>query len=504
MKPQARTATRAGKFAWLWLVGLVLVGRAQAESPTGYLAAGSSAATPFYVRESGAAGPTVFVVAGIHGNEPAGSYAAEQIRRWPIARGKLVVVPRANVRALEAGTRLTPGATNAANLNRAFPPGRPDSGEPADPLASALWSFLLKLKPDWLLDLHEGARFRAQTTNSVGNSVIVSSSPAALQTAQIILNALNETVTTTNQRFVLLRQPIRGSLVRAAADHLGVRSFILETTLQSGSLAQRARQHRVAVLALLRHLEMVDAALTPETFFPPRSDSDSVTVAVYDGPGNGGPGVSRIVKQLGDADGFTAVRVCSEDISRGALDGFDVVIFPGGSGSGQARALGTAGRDAVRKFVERGGGYLGICAGAYLACQGFDWGLGIIDAKTLSPLWQRGRATIKMELTEAGRRIFGEKLGLLDCLYVNGPIVGPAGVETLPDFETLGYFRTEISKTNAHKGIMVDSPALFAGRFGRGRVLCFSPHPEQTDGLEDFVPRAARWLARRKVEGDPR
>jgi putative intracellular protease/amidase len=46
---------------------------------------------------------------------------------------------------------------------------------------------------------------------------------------------------------------------------------------------------------------------------------------------------------------------------------FDLVVFPGGSGSRQAAALEQEGRGAVWRFVEAGGGYLGVCVGAYLA-----------------------------------------------------------------------------------------------------------------------------------------
>jgi hypothetical protein len=42
---------------------------------------------------------------------------------------------------------------------------------------------------------------------------------------------------------------------------------------------------------------------------------------------------------------------------------------------------------------------------------------------------------------------------------------------------------------------MVDSPAIAAGGYGRGRVLFVSPHPEQTSGLEDLVQRGAQWAA---------
>ena len=44
---------------------------------------------------------------------------------------------------------------------------------------------------------------------------------------------------------------------------------------------------------------------------------------------------------------------------------------------------------------------------------------------------------------------------------------------------------------------MVNSPAMVAGTFGKGRVIFSSPHPEQTDGMEDFIVRAVKWTAGR-------
>ena len=41
------------------------------------------------------------------------------------------------------------------------------------------------------------------------------------------------------------------------------------------------------------------------------------------------------------------------------------------------------------------------------------------------------------------------------------------------------------------------SPAILVGRYGEGRVLCFGPHPEQTQGLEELVLRAVGWTTKR-------
>ncbi len=484
------------KSLWQCLSLLCIVCAAGAAStPAGWLNEGSPAATPYFVSASSNAGPTVLVVGGLHGNEPAGPCAAEEIRHWPAQRGRIVIVPRANPLALDAATRaLKPkDSTNRFDLNPAFPP-TVGTTNPAALLAQSLWWLVQHEKPHWLLDLHEGADFRAQTTNSVGSSVIPCTSPEARQIGERMVKALNAGITNTDRQFLLLKQPIRGSLARAAAAELGIRSMIVETTSKGQPLSLRARQHRIAVFTLLHELNMLGPGVTPECLLPASPPLGTIRVAVYDGVGTGGKGVTTVLAQLEGRTNVICRRVCPEDIRAGALKPFDAVMFTGGSGSGQGKALGDEGRAEVTRFVAQGGGYIGICAGAYLACSGFDWSLGVADAKTLSPLWQRGTDMVKLELTEKGRAILGGPEGLFDCLYYQGPIVGPAGVATVPDYEPLAFFRTEVAKNNTPKGIMVNSPAAFCGRFGQGRVLCFSPHPEQTNGLESLVARAVTWV----------
>ncbi len=223
--------------------------------------------------------------------------------------------------------------------------------------------------------------------------------------------------------------------------------------------------------------------------------AEPIRVALFAGSGASDNSVARLERVLGGEQDIELRRVDAEVVLSPALASFDVLLFPGGSGSAQAHALGEEGRARVRQFVREGGGYVGICAGAYLACEGFSWGLKILDAKTVSPKWRRGKATVKIELTEAGRALFGDLRGLLDIAYQNGPIIEPAGARDIPDYEVLAWYRSEVAKNNTPKGVMVNSPAIVCARYGRGRVLCFSAHPEKTPGLESFVARAIRWAA---------
>lgn len=219
-----------------------------------------------------------------------------------------------------------------------------------------------------------------------------------------------------------------------------------------------------------------------------------IKIALYKGPGTGGKGPPELIKIFSEGNASTSLaEVTPEQIRAGALNNFDVVIFAGGSGSQEAKAIGEDGCARVQQFVGRGGGYVGICAGAYLATAGYPWSLHIINARTLSPKWQRGRAVLKMELTQAGEKIIGGPTNL-EVMYHQGPVVGPAGATNLPSYEPLAFFRTEVASNDTPKGIMINSPAIFAGKYEKGRVICISPHPEQTAGLEYIVPKAVDWV----------
>ncbi len=67
--------------------------------------------------------------------------------------------------------------------------------------------------------------------------------------------------------------------------------------------------------------------------------------------------------------GASVSVVRAEDVAAGRLDDLDVVVFPGGGAlamAGLLAPLGEAGAAAVRAWVERGGTYVGSCAGSVI------------------------------------------------------------------------------------------------------------------------------------------
>lgn len=462
---------------------------------SGVIAEGSVWQTDYYLLDSKKPGPVVMIVGGVHGNEPAGSRAAEQIRHWKIARGKLIVIPRANRPALQNRTRRMPCLPRDCNdLNRNFPKANGET--PRCTLSTGLWALVCSHRPDWLLDLHEGDDFTQMNKQSVGSSIIAARSNKARKKAHRMLEALNDTIEKPEKKFVLKSPPVGGSLARAAAECLGIESIILETTMKDQALSLRARQHRIMVHRFLSDLRMVSGGV--DVLVSRSEPNSAIHVALYDAGGVGRKSPGTFENHLSGLDNVVLRRVGPAEICNGALKQFDVLIIPGGSGSKQGRALGNDGRQAIVKFVKTGGGYVGFCAGCYLASNTYTWSLKIIDAEVIDRKhWKRGKGRVKIELTAEGRCLLRDEPGLVDIRYANGPLLAPAEDPNIPDFKQLAIYRTEIATNGAPEGVMKGTPAIVAGRFGQGRVFCSSPHPEYTDGLESFVRRAVHWAAGR-------
>jgi N-formylglutamate amidohydrolase/glutamine amidotransferase PdxT len=217
---------------------------------------------------------------------------------------------------------------------------------------------------------------------------------------------------------------------------------------------------------------------------------NKIVVGVYHDKG-AGPSVSDLTKALATFENVTFQNLMADDIKSGKLKDIDVLIQPGGSGGNQGRQLGEEGREKIRVFVSHGGGYLGICAGSYLATADYEWSLNILDAKVVDRAhWARGKGTVEIELSAQGKQSLKNKNDRLQIHYAQGPLLAPVNNPDIPDFQTLATFKTEIALNGAPQGVMLGTTAAAEGQFGRGRVICFSPHPEMTKGIENLIQNA--------------
>jgi glutamine amidotransferase-like uncharacterized protein len=228
---------------------------------------------------------------------------------------------------------------------------------------------------------------------------------------------------------------------------------------------------------------------------------EPVRVAVYEDRGAPTSNVEAVEKVLDAESGFTVMRLKAGAIASGSLSAFDVLVVPGGSARNVAEALGREGLERIRLFVSDGGGYVGFCAGAYLACSGFEWGLGILRAATVSPMWRRGRGWVDWSPAEGAERWFEGVSNEIQVRYANGPVLQPDNGKPLSPYEVVAWYRSEMAENGTPLGVMKGSPAMVRSRFGQGSVFVSSPHPEMTPGLESVVRRAVRETARQPVPG---
>lgn len=222
----------------------------------------------------------------------------------------------------------------------------------------------------------------------------------------------------------------------------------------------------------------------------------TIRIAIFSDAGVTKAGVKQVERCLPGSEGFEVKSINAEQIRDGALKDFDVLIHGGGSASKQGETLGNKGRAAVKKFVDGGGGFIGICAGAYLASAEYPWSLGVLDATVIDrPHWARGEGDVKLQLTLAGRKALQPEMETCTIHFENGPLLGPGKKDDIEDYEPLAAYETEMRKNDAPPGIMKGTTAIARGKFGKGRVVCFSPHPEKTPGRETFLQSAVRWAA---------
>jgi hypothetical protein len=302
-------------------------------------------------------------------------------------------------------------------------------------------------------------------------------------------------------------QPVREAANRALGEGVSVALIrpelpdqiaaagVLGFTYPSGTpLSRQIRHTRLLVTALLRSRQLL---AEDEDFCWRRLNGLSPQlIALYDAEGIGGGGpvnLERIVAQQLPNVGI--YRVCGDDIREGALAPAAGSIFPGGSGRGIGNGLQSEGREILREFISAGGGYLGVCAGAYFAASGLENYLHAIRLKHSQP-WARGRTSLEIELTDEGQTLFGTDQRMLTTRYANGPVFLTAeqadGGD--PDFVVLARFKTAATDSRGVvRSEMVGEAAIGALQYGRGRILIISPHPESHEQHHPLVAQAIQW-----------
>ena len=205
--------------------------------------------TRAWVNDSGVEGPTVVVVAGIHGNEPAGILAAEQmIERMP-ARGKLVLIPRANQPAIADQVR---HPISMQDLNRSFPGKNP--GTTTEEAAFAIHEMITQQQPSLVLDLHESFGRIGTHPLALGQSLIVNHPEGMADFIMSLMDAVNRS-TAASDPFTWEYPPLKGTLA-AELREVEIQAVTVETDMGL-PLRQREAMHLEVIYQTMEILGMM-------------------------------------------------------------------------------------------------------------------------------------------------------------------------------------------------------------------------------------------------------
>ena len=108
------------------------------------------------------------------------------------------------------------------DLNRNFPRAGGEADETRGELARALWKLARDIKPDWVVDLHEGYHFHQIHEKSVGSSIIDAGAEAAGAVIPEMLQTVNGSLYTG-----LEIDRAQSLLVRGATSSIGFTSMAL-------------------------------------------------------------------------------------------------------------------------------------------------------------------------------------------------------------------------------------------------------------------------------------
>lgn len=265
----------------------------------------------------------------------------------------------------------------------------------------------------------------------------------------------------------------------------------------SGVQPQERADSQGLVARMVRWAGGEGPAAPAKTEQPP---AGSVPIAVFDDGGSIDGCVEAIFEAARTDPRLWVRRVDGKDVRDGGLFRYDAVVFPGGSATKQSASLGPEGQEQVRAFVREGGGYLGICAGAYLAAsEPTRYGLGLTALRCVDTKhWRRiprdsGGVAVRL-IPSAAYRAFEPGVALPTWLgYANGPLLEPGDYAGLPQVIPLLLFESDVHAADAPAGHMPGKVAAALTTYGGGRVVVFSPHPELTRGRGPAVVQALRW-----------
>ncbi len=200
-------------------------------------------------------------------------------------------------------------------------------------------------------------------------------------------------------------------------------------------------------------------------------------ILVYNDEGVGELGLHCLLYKLRAFD--RAFQVVDADFIKASdLSSFKTLIIGGGADIPYCRRLGSSGINRIQRFVQSGGTYIGICAGAYFACSEIEF-IGK-DYKVFD----------KRELALFGGRAIGSICELTEnSSYYDGTSVSKALVDINISYNGYNYkqalyyhggcyFDGALEHQSFATYDKIDKPAIITDSYGHGKYFLSGVHFE--------------------------
>jgi len=240
------------------------------------------------------------------------------------------------------------------------------------------------------------------------------------------------------------------------------------------------KRRTVGLLAFLSSLVLIIVFMIDyNTPSPTQAD-----IAIYAGRGTWDDSVQAIRNML-EWMNCTVETLDAQHINNIGLSAFRVLCVPGGNMYDYAQDITLRGKENIRDFVHNGGGYIGICGGAYFASEEVYWRGSQLSMTPLSLF--PGRAAGPIDEIMAYPNYTMTRVNVLNQAH---PII-----TSERDAESMLYYWGPALTPNANANITIlgnydisNQAAMLALEYGHGKVFLIGTHPEiEEDSDRDEV-----------------
>ncbi len=193
---------------------------------TKYICIGTDFETPVYIMKTETKKPVIMIIAGTHGNEPAGIVAVNYLKdNQGIKKGTLLMIPNANILACKNEVRSFP---KDINLNRVYPGNK--QGNSVEKIAYEIFNLMINYDIDFLIDLHESREFYKVNSQNYGQTLVLDCcDDSLLEMCLSVTDELNEEIINPKEEFEVLIKPIEGCATYTASCQLSIPAITFET-----------------------------------------------------------------------------------------------------------------------------------------------------------------------------------------------------------------------------------------------------------------------------------